>query len=210
MSNTKAIIDFSGYTAATLGPAAQAIHDGMTGNGTFLTPPVDMNTFQSGITNFNEALAAKTSRATADVIAFIIARHDLEGMLSELGNYVNQTAQGDITVVLPSGFPYYTTAHPADNSPPAAPANVVLRHGDLPGSIVARYHPDRAHSSNEVQTDPGDPTVEANWVHAGIFGGGKATLSGLTVGSTIWVRIRTAGLKGVMGAWSNPAMITVT
>jgi len=26
---------------------------------------------------------------------------------------------------------------------------------------------------------------------------------------TVWVRVRTAGLKGVMGAWSDPAKIIV-
>jgi hypothetical protein len=51
--------------------------------------------------------------------------------------------------------------------------------------------------------------VEANWVFAGMFSGDKVILSGLTPGSTVWVRIRTAGLKGVMGEWSDPAKIMV-
>ena len=36
-----------------------------------------------------------------------------------------------------------------------------------------------------------------------------ATLTGLTVGTTIWVRVRTIGAKGVKGAWSDLAKITV-
>jgi hypothetical protein len=36
------------------------------------------------------------------------------------------------------------------------------------------------------------------------FAGGKATISGLTPRSTVWVRVRTVGLKGVMGAWERP------
>jgi hypothetical protein len=42
----------------------------------------------------------------------------------------------------------------------------------------------------------------ANWQHAGMF-------SGIAPGTTVWVRVRTAGLKGVMGAWSDPAKIIV-
>ena len=39
--------------------------------------------------------------------------------------------------------------------------------------------------------------------------GGKITLSGLTVGSCVWVRIATVP-GGVVGAWSDPAKIIVT
>ena len=62
---------------------------------------------------------------------------------------------------------------------------------------------------NEVESCTGDPNVEANWHDEGTFSGGKATINGLTPGSTLWVRIRTLGLKSVKGAWSDPAKIMV-
>ena len=62
---------------------------------------------------------------------------------------------------------------------------------------------------NEVQKCTGDPTVEANWQHAGMFGGGKATIASLTPGALVWIRVRTCGLQGLMGAWSDPAQIRV-
>jgi hypothetical protein len=51
--------------------------------------------------------------------------------------------------------------------------------------------------------------VVHHWQHAGTFSDGKAILTGLTPGTTLWVRVRTAGLRGVMGAWSDPAKIMV-
>src|SRR5436305_1774748 len=39
MSNTKANIDFSGYSAAELGPIAHSIHDQMTANAATFTAP---------------------------------------------------------------------------------------------------------------------------------------------------------------------------
>ena len=42
-----------------------------------------------------------------------------------------------------------------------------------------------------------------------LFGGGKATIGSLTPGVLVWIRVRTCGLKGVMGAWSDPAQIRV-
>jgi hypothetical protein len=108
-----------------------------------------------------------------------------------------------------SGFPAYALSRPAQLGPPAAPGNLRLRAGDLSGAIVARYRPTRENTMNEVQKATGDPAVEANWAHAGMLRGGKATLTGLTPGALIWIRVRTCGLKGVMGAWSDPAQIRV-
>ena len=211
MSKIKAIVDFTGYTGPELAPVAQAIHDQMSAKAVlFPAPPLTMLAFQALITTFEQKLAAKASRATADVIACALARHNLEGGLADLGGYVNSVAKGDPTVVAASGFPFYDTAHSApDTTPPAAPGNVTLRPGDLSGSFDARYHPDRPRSMNQVATCTGDPTVEANWQHAGMFSGGKATVSGIAPGTTVWVRVRTAGLKGVMGEWSVPAKIIV-
>ena len=211
MSKIKAVVEFSSYTGPALAPVAQTIHDKVTANAvTFPTPPMAMPAFQGLVNTFEQKLAAKASRATADTIAFNIARHNLEVALADLGSYVNLVAKGDVTKISASGFPSFDTAHTTpDTAPPAAPGNVVLQPGDLSGSFVARYHPDRQRSMNEVQTCVGDPGVAANWQHAGMFSGGKATVSGIVPGTTVWVRVRTAGLKGVMGEWSDPAKIIV-
>ncbi len=210
MSTTKAVIDFSSYAAAELGPTAQHIHDELTANAiTFPSPPITMTAFQTLITAHTQAQAAKASRAKADFIAANAARDTLEVAMGELGTYVNTVAKGDPAVVVLSGCPSYETTHAADPSPPAAPANVRVVHGDVDGSVRIRYKPDRPSSTNEVQTNAGDPNNEAGWHHAGIFQGGKAVLTGLTPGTCVWIRVRTTGLKGVMGAWSDPAEIRV-
>jgi hypothetical protein len=119
-------------------------------------------------------------------------------------------AKGDPAMVEASGAPSFETTRTPDPSPPAPPQDVVLRQGDLPGSLVARYKPSRDRSMNEVQTTTGDPNTAAGWTLGGMFSGGKATLSGIIPGTTVWFRVRTAGIKGVMGAWSDPAKIMVT
>ena len=214
MSNIKAIVDFTGYAAADLAPVAQTIQYDMTAAGsTFGSPPISTSALQVLIDAFNNKLAAKASRATADTIAFNIARHDLEEALSDLGTYVNLIAKGDATLVEMSGIPSYDTARTVDPAPPAAPpaapSDVRLRQGDLSGSAVVRYRPARERSVNEVQCCTADPNAAGNWSHAGMFSGGKATISGITPGTNLWVRVRSAGIKGVMGAWSDPAKIMV-
>src|SRR5256714_11695429 len=207
---TKAIIDFTGYTGPDLLPASRTIHADMTANAViFVTPPVTLAAFKTLIDTFEEALQKKASKATADIVAFTVARKVLETALGNLGNYVNIQADGAPSIVVKSGFPSYGTTRTPDTTPPAAPENLALRQGDLSGSLVARYRPDRQRSVNDIQTNTGDPNTANDWKPAGLFTGGKAILSGVTPGTTVWVRVRTVGIRGVLGAWSDPAKIMV-
>ena len=210
MKKIKAIVNFTGYAGPELAPLAQVIHDQMTANAaTFTAPPHAMATFQMVIATFEQKLAAKASRAKLDFIAFDIARHDLEGMLSDLGGYVNFVAQGDEAIVAKSGFPSYGGTSAMPNAIPAAPADLRVRHGDLTSTVLLRYKPDRPHCMNEVQKNTGDPNIEAGWSDVGMFGGGKALADGLTVGSTVWFRVRTRLSNNTWGPWSDPAKIMV-
>jgi hypothetical protein len=53
----------------------------------------------------------------------------------------------------------------------------------------------------------GDPNNEAQWQQRALIKGGKGELSGFSPGIVVWVRVRSVGLRGVMGAWSDPAQI---
>ena len=212
--NTKAVIDFTPYTAPELAPVAQTIHDKMTANAaTFATPPVSMAALQALIGTYNQKLAARASRAAADVLAFNLARHDMEVDLHDLGVYVNLTAKGDPVIVEKSGFPSYSFgagATPGPSAIPAAPVNVRVRNGDLSASAIARFKPDRPGSFNVAQINTGDPNNQAGWTTVMQFGGGKVTITGLTVGGCVWFRFATVGPGGVLGPWSDPAKIVVT
>ncbi len=212
MSKVKAVVDFSGYDRNELAPIAQMIHDKMLANvATFPATdvPVAMTALATVIADYMAKLAARASNASSDVLAFNMARTELEGDLAELGHYVNMVAKGDPVIVDKSGFPSYSTERVVDRSPPAAPTNVRLRHGELSGSVLIRCTPARAKSFNRLQTCTGDPNVEANWHDAAFFPGGRFLSTGHTPATTVWFRIQTAGLDGVMGAWSDPAKIIV-
>ena len=210
MKKIKAIINFTGYTNAELAPVAQTIYDGMTANAaTFTAPPVTMVALAALIATYEQKLAAKASRDSQAVISFNVARHEMEGALSDLGGYVNFVAQGDETIVGLSGFPSYGGSSAVAHAIPAAPANLRVTHGPLSGSVVLRYKPDRQHSMNEVQKNPGDPNSEAGWADVGMFGSGKAVADKLAVGGTVWFRVRTRLSNNTWGPWSDPAKITV-
>ena len=211
---TKAITDFASYVAAELAPVAQTIHDQMTANAaTFTTPPTSMAALQTLITTYNAKLATRASNASVDVLAFNLVRHDLEGVLHDMGIYVNLIAKGDPMTVEKSGFPSYSFgggATPGPSPIPAAPENVRLRNGDLSATAIARMKPDRPHSFNVAQANTGDPNSEPGWHTVLQFSGGKATMSGFTVGRTVWFRFATVGPGGKVGAWSDPAKLVIT
>jgi hypothetical protein len=83
----------------------------------------------------------------------------------------------------------------------------VLRHGTLSGTIKARYHPSHRRSVHEVQTCLGNPDREENWTRTCYATSSKADLQNLPPGALVWVRVRTLGLKGLFGPWSDPAQI---
>ena len=208
MNNRKAIVDFTGFSDGDLGSLAQTVHDRFDANPTvFTTPPIPLATFQTQITDYQTKLQAKTSGAIADINAFDDARVELENSLKRFANTVNSTALGNGTIVDLSGIPSYDTSHPADLTPPAAPENLRLTHGELSGVIIVRYKAEHSPSSNEIQINLGDPNNEATWVQKLLVRGGKGELTGFAPGIVVWVRVRTMGLKGVMGVWSDPAQI---
>ena len=97
----------------------------------------------------------------------------------------------------------------SDTTPPGAPANLRLKHSELPGGFIARYKPRKPNSINEVQTSTGDPNNEADWSQKGIIKGGRAEIMGFPPGTVVWVRVRTLGIKNIKGVWSDPAQIRI-
>jgi hypothetical protein len=210
MNHRKASVDFTRRHAAEMPEVAGRILERMSANAaTFPAPPVSMAALGAQVEDYKAKFAARASRAAADVLALKAARADLNRTLGLLGGYVNHVAQGDPAIVEQSGFPSYATARTPDRSPPAAPENLRLEHGALTGTVLARFRAQRRPPTNEVQICTGNPNDETAWRTVGMFVGQKALLTGLTPGTFLWVRVRTAGLRGVMGAWSDPAEIMV-
>jgi hypothetical protein len=205
----KVITDFSAYPGPVLVTTAQTIHDAMEPiMARFPNCPITMAQFQALIATCEYALLKKASRAIADITAFKVARAALGEGLTSIGGCVNDVAKGDEGVVISTRFPYYETGKRPDYSAPLAPTHLVARQGRS-GQALVRYRPKRRKSMNEVQRCEGDPNIEANWRTVGLFSGGRALIPDITPGTIIWVRVRTIGLRNVMGAWSETARIMV-
>ena len=62
--------------------------------------------------------------------------------------------------------------------------------------------------SYEVQISV-DPVSGTSWQPKLTAGKSSATLTGLTTGARIWVRVRGIGANNASGVWSDPAVKTV-
>ena len=210
MSKIKARIDFTDDTRSQLAALARSIHDRFVQHAdVFSAPPITATALGELVEDYAAKLVARQSRAAADVLAVKQARTALEQALRVLGQYVNTLAGGAADIVEKSGFPSFGTARTPDRSPPAPPADLRLRHLTKSGEVLARYRPARRHGANEVQVTTGDPSDESAWQTHGYYPGGRAELTGLPPCAIIWIRVRTLGLRGVMGAWSDTAQIRV-
>lgn len=207
---TKAIIAFYQYRDDALNTAAHLIHNEMDRHAAvFINPPVSMADFLVQCMDYDKKLFVRASRGKPGTLAFQVARTALENSLRLLGNYVNYTAKGDATIVTQSGFPSYVRRYSADTSPPPAPVDVRLIYGPVSGAVLLRYRPGRKRSMNQVEVNTVGPANEAEWKHYGTVSGGRMQLAGFTPGKLIWVRVRTHGIRGVLGNWSGTAELRV-
>jgi hypothetical protein len=212
MAYAKAVVDFSKYADGDLAGPANKIHKGLGDNAaTFSNLPLTLAAFLILITDWGTALGESLKGGTDRTTTKNNARAALENALSKLGTYVNLVAQGDQATIDLSGFPSYTTQRvQSSGGVTFIPQNVRWENGTVAGQEILRWKGDGSRAMYEVQTCTGDPNTPANWSYKGSFSGGKAVLNGLTVGSTVWGRVRKIGTGGEVGDWSDPAQVMVT
>ena len=99
-------------------------------------------------------------------------------------------------------------ATPRPASPPGQVLNLVLTAGDNDGTLDFAFDPDDVANSYEIETsvDPVSPTSCQKKMTATKSSG---TITGLTRGARMWVRVRAIGADPQPGPWSDPAAKTV-
>ena len=115
---------------------------------------------------------------------------------------IEAEAREDAVMLGATGYPLASTTA-VSSVLPSQVHNLALTAGDLDGSVDVSFDPEVNSKTYEVQVSLVDP-LSGPWTtlqHPTIS---STTLSGLTSGQRIWVRVRGIGTKGA-GAWSDPA-----
>ena len=176
----------------------------MTGNANFTTPlpaaaavTTALTAYSTALGSFNTAQqAAKQATTVKDA-----ARTTLEGVLTQRGNYVDLTAAGNPAIIESAGFS--VKASSAATTTPDQVVNLSITAGDNAGEIDAQWDPVTKAKTYDVQTSP-DPMTSTSWTSQSSPSKSRTSVSGLTSGARVWVRVRAIGAGGT-GAWSDPA-----
>lgn len=180
----------------------------LTGNANFTTPTPSLASFNTAITTAQTKLtasdnaAAASKQATADKDSAMAA---LAGLAMQLVAYVDLTAAGDESKILSAGLDVRAAKVP--QTVPTQVQNLSLTVGDNAGSLDAHWDFLTNGKSYEAQTSA-DPFTTTSFVTADTVTKSSTTLTGLTSGAKIWVRVRGINSAG-KGAWSDPSVKVV-
>jgi len=144
-------------------------------------------------------LKAQTDTALADCDAAI---RTMDGLTTQLGDYVQNTSNGDKVKIEIAGMSVRDDAAPIGT--PDRVMNLVLTEGDLEGTLDVAWDKVRGASSYEIQTSP-DPITPTSWAFKQSASKSSATIEGLTSGAKLWVHVRAIGAGNTPGPWSDPA-----
>ena len=188
---------------------ANTIITAMTGNANFTTPNPTLasgttakNNLTTGINDYDTTAALlKTKLATRDA-----AEAAVDAWLTQEALYAENVTSGDKVKLESGGFSIRADAAPV--GPMTQVLNLVVTAGDNDGSLDCGWDPTRGAGSYEVQVSV-DPVTSSSWAFKDVSNISTVTLTGLTSGARIWVRVRAIGAGNNKGPWSDPAVKTV-
>lgn len=200
-SNPAQVIEIAAKLAGLLAPAAPA------------TPPIpnmdgtvaDLNTKLTAATTANNAYEAAKAQIASLRTTRDNAADDLRNEVNLAGNAAMKESKGDAASLQAAGF---EIAGATPSPPPVLtpPQNLALTAGDHDATLDASCDPPGAKHivrSYQWQYTTGDP-VTGTYADVQPTSASNTTLTGLTSGQRIWVRVRVVTTHGTTD-WSDPA-----
>ncbi len=194
MRMPKINLSFSNLRDAEVKGESDFILRSMFGNAAFTDPMPSLADVQSAIVNYGDALTAAASLDINMVALKNQYRQVLESVLFQLGLYVMCVANGDVTILISSGFKLAKT--PASN-PISAPDSIVLTNGPSSGKLVAVVPTVKGANSylHCLTAEPITPT--SIWVNL-VSRSRKCTFDNLQPGVKYWAKTAAVGKGGQM------------
>jgi hypothetical protein len=178
----------------------QTIISAMTGNPAYVTPDPKLADVQSTLDEFTIARANAADGGITLTAIKNDKRAALVVLLRALANYVQVACNGDLTVLLSSGFPIQKPQRNPIGALPA-PVNLMVNFGALSGELNAVVPPVFGASVyNWKLTATNAPTVVLQTAQTT---GGRTTFSGLTPGVVYVAQVNAVGAAGPSD-WSQP------
>lgn len=181
---------------------AETIHADLYSVSAFSTAPVTAADLQTGITAFSTALIAQATGGKETTVIKNQRRAELAELLKQLAYYVQMACQGDLAVLLSSGF----KANSRNRTPSVLPKALVQR--------IAQTHSGVALVTAKAVRGARSYVVEAAEIDEnGVVGpygppvfqssSRKIPMAGLTPGKVYLFRVRVVGGSGETSEWSD-------
>lgn len=189
MKTQKISISFTTYTDANLLTKSEFILQSMTNNPAFANPVPPLTDLQTAVNDYSTAL---TNAATLDRNAVSIKndkRAALEAILKQLGMYVMYVANGDVTILVSSGFSLTKLPAPSHLDTPGYPD---LVNGSSSGQLLSSS-PRITGAVCYLHEITAEPLSDSSVWQSTPKSKSNNTFTGLEAGKKYWVRMAAVG-----------------
>ena len=198
----KAILGFQKTSDADLLKVLNTVHDSMSSNPAYPSPPVAMADFKTAIDSFSTLVFDAEDGGKRAINAMRKQRATVVKMVTLLGHYVEAMCNDDLATFNSSGF----TAASTTKTPPQPLAQSVIQYVDRginTGSIVVKPETQKGAVSYEVRS-AAVPAAGAtpNWASVVKTSSAAFTITGLTPGTSYQFEVRALGRLGYSD-WSE-------
>jgi hypothetical protein len=175
----------------------------LTGNTALAEPPVPLEDMTTAANQLETAIERAVNGSQHDRAVRNTLVKKVRDILTKTANYVRATANGDIDILTSSGFDLAKV--PERVGLPGAPQGLVVRPGELLGTIDLRWRRERGATSYKVMRSALDPSVEANWETVALTSTVHFTDTDLVGYKPYWYQVSAIGYAGE-GAYSAIVM----
>lgn len=183
----------------------QGAINGLTDNPNFATPAPTLKAVSTALAAFTTAVAAAVNGGRELTAIKKAKRAELVSLMRQLASYVTVTSNGDLTVLLSSGFPYQKPVRtPVGILPaPVAPTlKLSAKSGQLDASISPIYGAASYNWRVALASAPATFVQNAQTTSA------RTSFQGLTPGQVYNVEVKAVGSSGPSD-WSEPSSAMV-
>jgi hypothetical protein len=197
----KAKLDFGKLSDADLLKRMDAIHDGMTSNPAFSTPPVDMATFKAAIDSYDTLTTDALDGGKKAISAKRKQREAVIKIVTQLAHYVEAAANNDLATFTTSGF--VAASNTRTPPQPLPPASLKwIDRGPTSGTILVKVTPITGAVAYDLRYAVVGAGGTGPWISSTLAGSKAATFNNLTPGSTYAFQVRALGKLGYTD-WSD-------
>ena len=198
MAIYKLSLSFASLPDADLVEITNSIITQMTGNPSYTTPAVPLDTLTAVNTAFQTAIVNAKQGGPALTAAKDAKREELLPLLRTQASYVQTVANDDLAVILSSGFSVNSTSR---TSVPLAKPNIENIDNFASTQLMVKLTTIPNARAYEVRLNAGDD----KWENAGVFTKSRGVLlENLIPGKTYTIQARAVGGKTGYSDWSDP------